>query len=190
VFSDDRRPALIVRLAHAYGVAHAVVGSMLMILVGLGLGPMTLGVSRQPLPLVWPLAVLHVVVAQLPLREILGPAERIAVRGPLTRGARVVIVQLLLLTGPFTYVVATGERLLLVFFLLLTAAGFTAAALSRAEPWAWTLGLGMTVVGLAFVTALGSAVNRGLECIPVPVASLLVVAASCLYVARPVSGRR
>lgn len=174
---------MITRLAHAYGLAHAALGSTIIVAVGLLVGHLTLGVTRQPLPLVWPLPVLHVVVAQLPLREILGPTERIAVRGAVARGARAALVLLLVSAGAVTYVVNGRERLLLVFFLLLTAVGFTAAAVSRAEPWVWTLGLGMAVVGLAFVTAFGGHVNRALASIPFSVALLLVPASICFYVA-------
>lgn len=173
---------MIPRLAHAYAMVQALLGSMIIVIIGLALEQKTVGVTRQPLPLVWPLGVLHVVVAQLPLPEILGSLERVAVRGSLARGVRAVLVLVLLTTGSVTYM--SGNRALLAYFLTLAAAGFIAAAVSRADPWVWTLGIGMAGVGLVFITPLGGPISRFLESIPVPVAVASVGIAACVYVLR------
>jgi hypothetical protein len=168
------------RLAHAYGVFHAVLGSVLIVIIGLALDQKTLGVTRQPLPLVWPLAVLHVTVAQLPLREILGPVERIAVRGPLIRAARALLASALLTLGSVTYVAANGSPAFQIFFLLLAAIGFVTAA-TGADPWMWTLGTGMAGVGLEFITPIAP-ISRLLSDLPNLAAATAAGLAACLYV--------
>ena len=131
--------------------------------------------------MVWPIAVLHIVLAQLPLRDLLTPVERVAHRTPLSRAARAGFSVGLLAVGAATYVTARDNRELLTFFLLVTAVGFTAAALARSDPWVWTLGVGLSVIGLAFMTPAGAAVNDALLAVPVPVAAASVAVATCLY---------
>ena len=71
------------------------------------------------------------------------------------RGIRAIIALVLATTGLVTYISAQGDHALLILFLALAAVGFTAATVSRANPWAWTLGVGMVIVGLMFITPLG-----------------------------------
>lgn len=172
---------MLARLAHAYGMTHATLGTAAAVLVGLLVQQNTLGVTRQPLPMVWPIAVLHIVLAQLPLRDLLTPVERVAHRTPLSRAARAGFSVGLLAVGAATYVTAGDSRELLTFFLLLTAVGFTAAALARSDPWVWTLGVGLSVIGLAFVTPAGAAVSDALLAVPVPAAAASAAVACCLY---------
>jgi hypothetical protein len=170
------------RLARAYGVLQALLGCLGIVVIGLVVQQQTLGVTRQPLPLVWPLTVLHIVVGQLPLPGIMGSLERVGVRGPWVRGVRALIVLVLLTAVPLTY--ASGNRALVTFFLIVASAGFTAAAVSRTEPWVWSLGPGMVAVGLLFITPWGGPMSRFLENFPVLAGVTLLVLSTCGYVFR------
>jgi hypothetical protein len=167
------------RLARAYGLSYAVLGSAVAVLAGMLVQQRTLGVTRQPLPLVWPIAVLHITLTQLLLPDLLGPTERVALRGHISRAVRAAVSVTLVAIGAATYVTAREDRPLLVFFLLMTTVGFIAAALARTDPWVWTLGVGLTVIGLAFVVPVGGAsVSRVLESVPLPLAAASIVLAA------------
>jgi hypothetical protein len=170
---------VVLRLARAYGLVPAVAGSAALVVVGLVLQSRTIGVTRQPLPLVWPLAVLHVVVAQLLLPDILGAVEQVARRRASVRSARALGALALLLAAPLTY--AAGNRALIVFLLAVAAAGFATAAIGRVEPWVTTLGLGLAGVGLLFITPLGGPISRFLTGVPLGVGAVLVAATAAGY---------
>lgn len=176
---DDLGLALKARVTRAYGVVPVTLTSMVIVVVGIVLARTTLGVTRQPLPIGWPLAVLHVVVAQSPLGEVLGSLERIAARGPVVRGLQAVFALLLMSAGMLTYVADSPG--LLVLFLALGAVGFLTAARPGADPWVWTLGLGMFAVSLIFITPLGDSVLGALVDIPVWAAAGALVLAAGAY---------
>ncbi len=178
------------RLVGAYGGLYALIGSAVIVAVGLVSQQQVLGVTRQPLPLVWPLTVVHVTLAQLPLRDVFGPMERVSARGATSRALRAAVALLLIGAGIGTYLAARGEHALLVFCLLLTALGFTVAALGRSDCWVWTLGVGLLTVGLAYITPLGGPIGGVLDAIPVAAAATVAVASAVAFIATGRGRRR
>jgi hypothetical protein len=160
----------------------ALLASTAVLLAGFIVGQHLVGVTRQPLPLIWPLGVLLVLAAQLPLREIFGLAERVATRSLLTRALRAGFTLLIITIASAVNVATHADPVLQVFLLLLVAVGFATAAVTRTEPWALTLALGMGWVGLQFVTPLGQQMGAFLEDVGLVIATALVIVAAALYV--------
>lgn len=169
------------RLVSAYGGMYVIFGSVVAVVVGLILQSRVLGVTRQPLPLVWPLMVLHVTLAQLPLRDAFGSLERVSVRATTSRGLRAALALLSIGVGIGTYIGARGEHALLIFCLLLTALGFAAGTLGRSDSWVWTLTVGMTTVGLVYITPLGQALGDALGTMPVAAVTAVVLVAAVAF---------
>ena len=169
------------RLLYAYGMAHSLMGTFAAVVLGLLVQEQILGVTRQPLPLVWPVMVLHVVVAQLSLPDLFGPIETVADRSHVSRSIRASFCLLLIAVGATTYVAARGDRALLTFLLLLAALGFVAGALVPIDPWAWTLGVGLLVVGVVFVTPEGTSVSSSLREVPVTMAAASTIVSALGY---------
>lgn len=173
---------MIVRLARAYGVDRAAAAAVGVLVVLAFLGQHVIGVTRQPLPLTWPLSVLLVLATQLPLRDVLGPVERVALRSPLARGVRAAICLVLVAVGSAFGVAGHGDPELRVFTLTLAALGFVAARILE-DSWAWILGVGMGWVGLQFVTPLGAGLASALGGVPLPVAAVTLLVSASVYVA-------
>lgn len=173
---------MILRLARAYGVLLAAALSTVAVVVGVVVQQKSLGVTRYPMPLVWPLSVLHVTFALLPLREVLGPAERVAARGRTARAIRGGVVLALLGTGAVSYVPAQGNATFRIFYFALAAVGFGAAGLVRSsDPWAWTLGVGMAAIGIEFITPW-LLLQTSLGTVPGPVAVAVLIGSAAVYV--------
>ncbi|NLT55602.1 MAG: hypothetical protein GXX79_13785 [Actinomycetales bacterium] len=172
---------MIFRLSLAYGAIQAALASAAMILLLVLLGRHMIGVTRQPLPLSWPLSVTLVVASQVPLRNALDPLERVAAKAPVMRALRAAFSLLVLALTAAASLVASVDPALLVFIALLAALGFTSVALTGTEPWLWTLPAGMTWVGLQFITPLGTQMASLLSIVPVPVAIVSPILAAALY---------
>jgi hypothetical protein len=166
---------------NAYGGTYVILGSVVAVAVGLIVPSRVLGVTRQPLPLVWPLMVLHVTLAQLPLRDAFGALERVSVRAATSRALRAALTSLSIGVGIGTYIAAHGERELLVLCLLLTALGFSAGAFGRSDCWIWTLTVGMVIVGLVYITPLGQPLSGALGAVPLAAVTAVVLAAAVAF---------
>ncbi len=144
---------MIKRLTHAYGAVHATIGCALLVIAGLAVDHVLIQATRQPLPLVWPLAVIQIAVSQIPLRALFEPLEGGAVRGVKARVPRALLALALLTLGLVTYVLQLDSADLATFLILLASIGFAAAATGQ-DASLWTLGPGMVIVALQFLTPL------------------------------------
>lgn len=174
--------AMVGRLAHAYSASYALTGALVFSTVGLLLQQQVLGVTRQPLPLAWPLVVVHVSLALLPLRQAFGLLERESLRAPISRAVRALVALLSIGIGLVSYVGIRGEHALLMFCLALGAVGFTAGILGRWSAWVCALGVGMAIVGLVFITPWGASISAVLETFPTAVAAAAVAASATVFI--------
>lgn len=170
------------RVASAYNLISATIGSIVLTCAAIMVEQKTLGVTRQPLPLVWPLAVLHVTIAQLPLRNILGPLERAIVRGIASRGSRAAFALLTIMSACLTYATVDRRPELAAFLLLLSGCGFLVSTFKGQEAWQWTLALGMLVICLIFMTPLATPIGATLVKISAAGAIAFTTLAGVMYV--------
>ncbi|GMA87655.1 hypothetical protein GCM10025868_29050 [Angustibacter aerolatus] len=113
---------------------------------------------------------------------MLGPLERVAARGRVTRAVRAALALALVGTFVAAVVVPRGDAVLLTVLGLLAALGFAGAVPLRGEPWAWALAPGAAVTALLFVSPFGEPVDACLVAVPAPVTATLLVLAAAAYV--------
>ncbi len=181
---------MIIRLAYAYNVLAATAGTVVIVVLGVALRSELVGVTRQPLPLVWPAAAMAVVLSQLPLRDVLHPFDVSAVRAASPRAIRAAVCSFLLIWIGFALVYPIGDHEFTTFSTLLATVGFGAAAGGRSDAWAWTLSTGMLIIGFMYITPLGLPIGRALESVPVTCSLMLLILSVIAYVALPRTGRR
>lgn len=137
--------------AHRWGAA--VLGVGCSVLVASALGGHAVSALRQPLPLVWPLAVLQVAFALVPLgnpfAELAGGAVRTRRVRALNVGTTTTLV-----AGAVTVDHASYDSVAFAtWFVLLAGCGVVAATIRGQQAPGAVLGLGLFTVGLEFITS-------------------------------------
>lgn len=166
---------LVLVLSTAVGVGVAVAGSTSFV------------APRQPIPLIWPLAMVQAGLALLILEVRFGALPLAAVRA-VTDRLIACLVLLALVGGTVLELRLVGAPSSLVAWVCVVAAlGLAVATFSSAEAWAVAIVVGLVGVGAEFVTPIAP-ISRNLES---PVARwgavALLLAGAAAHVAKPMT---
>jgi hypothetical protein len=152
-------------------------------LLGVGVmafaGSNVVAVTRQPLPLVWPLLVVYVTVCLVPLEDVMSGLERTGGRDSIVRAVRFGLVSALLVAGGS--VAAWLDDVPIAWPLTLTAVGLTAFLLAAWPAWASALVFGQSMVCLEFMTPIRP-ISGLLAPLPWQVACTAFIVAGVSYV--------
>jgi hypothetical protein len=139
-------------LVKAHRWATAALGVGCSVLLATALGDHAVSALRQPLPLVWPLAVLQVAFALVPLgnpfAELAGGAVRARRVRAVNLGATTTLVAVAVTVDHASY----DSVAFATWFVLLAGCGVVAATVWGQQALGAVLGLGLVTVGLEFMT--------------------------------------